>query len=70
MLGHWFDILIIVFVGLLVFGPKRMIEMGSQLGKMVRELRESTRDLNFKICSRTTSRRSSLRTAYTASAAT
>ncbi len=47
MFGHWFEILIVVSVGLLVFGPKRMIEMGSQLGKMVRELRESTRDLNF-----------------------
>ena len=47
MFGHWFEILGVVFVGLLVFGPKRMIEMGSQLGKMVRDLRESTRDINF-----------------------
>ncbi len=47
MFGHWFEILAVLFVGLLVFGPKRMIEMGSQLGKMVRELRESTRDINF-----------------------
>ncbi len=47
MLGHWFDILIVLIVGLLVFGPKRVIEIGSQVGKMVRELRESTRDLNF-----------------------
>ena len=47
MFGHWFEILAVVFVGLLVFGPKRMLEMGSQVGKMVRELRESTRDLNF-----------------------
>jgi TatA/E family protein of Tat protein translocase len=48
MFGHWFEILIVLGIGLLVFGPKRMIEIGSQVGKMVRELRESTRDLNFK----------------------
>jgi Sec-independent protein translocase protein TatA len=47
MFGHWFEILAVLFIGLLVFGPKRMIEMGSQVGKMVRELRESTRNLNF-----------------------
>ena len=47
MFGHWFEILLVVFIGLLVFGPKRMIEMGSQVGRMVRDLRESTRDLKF-----------------------
>ena len=47
MLGHLPEILVVVLVGLLVFGPKRVIEMGSQLGKVVRELRESTKDLRW-----------------------
>jgi TatA/E family protein of Tat protein translocase len=46
-LSHLPEILFICFVGLLIFGPKRMISMGSALGKAVRELRESTKDLNW-----------------------
>ena len=47
MLGHWFEILIICGVALVVFGPRRMIEMGSSLGRALREFRESTKDLNW-----------------------
>jgi sec-independent protein translocase protein TatA len=47
MFGHIPELLIILVVALLVFGPKRMIEMGSKLGSAVRELRESTKDLNW-----------------------
>jgi TatA/E family protein of Tat protein translocase len=46
-LGHLPEILLICFVGLLIFGPKRMIDMGAALGRAVRELRESTKDLNW-----------------------
>ena len=47
MFGHLPEILIVCFVGLLIFGPKRMIDMGTALGKALRELRESTKDLNW-----------------------
>lgn len=43
--GHLPEILILLLIALLVFGPKRMIEMGSQLGKAFRELREATKDI-------------------------
>jgi sec-independent protein translocase protein TatA len=43
--GHLPEILVILVVGLLVFGPKRMIEMGSSLGKAFRELRDSVKDI-------------------------
>ena len=46
-LGHLPEILLVCFIGLLIFGPKRMIDMGSALGKAVRELRESTKDMNW-----------------------
>jgi TatA/E family protein of Tat protein translocase len=46
-MGHWFEILIILALALLVFGPKRMIEMGSSLGKAFRELRNAAKDMDW-----------------------
>jgi sec-independent protein translocase protein TatA len=43
--GHLPEVLILLLIALLVFGPKRMIEMGAQLGKAFRELREATKDI-------------------------
>jgi TatA/E family protein of Tat protein translocase len=43
--GHLPEILILLVIALLVFGPKRMIEMGSSLGKAFRDLRESVKDI-------------------------
>jgi TatA/E family protein of Tat protein translocase len=45
--GHIFDIFILLFIALLVFGPKRMIDMGSSFGKAFRELRDATKDMNW-----------------------
>ncbi len=47
MFGHWFEILILLGLALLVFGPKRLIEMGSQLGRGFRELQSSLKDVNL-----------------------
>jgi sec-independent protein translocase protein TatA len=44
-IGHLPELLIVLVIGLLVFGPKRMIEMGSTIGKTLRELRESVKDI-------------------------
>jgi sec-independent protein translocase protein TatA len=46
-MGHWVEILAILVLALLVFGPKRMVDMGSSLGKAFREFRDSTKDINF-----------------------
>jgi len=46
-MGHWLEIIVLLALALLVFGPKRMVSMGSSLGKAFREFRESTKDLNF-----------------------
>jgi sec-independent protein translocase protein TatA len=46
-MGHWFEILIILALALLVFGPKRMIEMGSSLGKAFRELRDAAKEMDW-----------------------
>jgi len=46
-MSHWLEIIGLLLLALLVFGPKRMVEMGSSLGKMFKEFRESTKDLNL-----------------------
>lgn len=46
-MGHWLQIIGLLLLALLVFGPKRMVEMGSSLGKAFKEFRNSTKDLNF-----------------------
>lgn len=46
-MGHWFEILVILALALLVFGPKRMIEMGSSLGKAFRELRNAAKEMDW-----------------------
>ena len=38
-------ILIIVLVALLVFGPRKLPEMGRSMGKMISEFRNGTRDI-------------------------
>jgi Sec-independent protein translocase protein TatA len=45
--GHFWELLLVCMLGLLFLGPKRMIEMGSALGRALRELREATKDLNL-----------------------
>ena len=47
MFGHWAQILLLLVIGLLVFGPKRVIEMGSSFGKAFREFREATRGMSW-----------------------
>lgn len=42
---HWYDLLGIVVLGLIVFGPKKLPEMGSSLGKTIREFQKSMREV-------------------------
>lgn len=47
MFGHLPEIIFLAAIGLLVFGPKRVIEMGSSLGKALREFQQATKDMNL-----------------------
>src|SRR6266853_1875987 len=38
---HWTELLIISMVALLIFGPKRLPEMGSAIGKTYKEFKKS-----------------------------
>lgn len=42
-LGHW-EIIIILAVVLLLFGPKRLPDLGRSIGKTIREFRRATAD--------------------------
>lgn len=42
---HWYDLLGIVVLGLIVFGPKKLPEMGSSLGKTIREFQKSMKEV-------------------------
>jgi sec-independent protein translocase protein TatA len=44
-IGPW-EILILLLVVLLVFGPKRLPEFGRSLGKGMREFKSSLRDIS------------------------
>jgi sec-independent protein translocase protein TatA len=42
MLGfHWPELIVVLVVALLIFGPKRLPEMGNALGKTIQEFRKS-----------------------------
>lgn len=44
---HLFDVLILLVLALLVFGPTKMIAMGSDLGRAVRQLRQATKGMSL-----------------------
>ncbi len=43
--SHWFDLLPLVLLALLVFGPKRLPEMGAAIGKTIKEFQKSMREV-------------------------
>ena len=45
--GHTFELIIVLIIGLLIFGPKRVIEMGAAAGRLLRELRDAMKDMNW-----------------------
>ncbi|HZT96667.1 MAG TPA: twin-arginine translocase TatA/TatE family subunit [Chloroflexota bacterium] len=41
---HWWELLIILAIALLIFGPGRLGDVGGALGKSIREFRKSTHE--------------------------
>jgi sec-independent protein translocase protein TatA len=42
---HGLDLIVILVVALLIFGPKRLPEMGSAIGKSIKEFRKGVAEL-------------------------
>ena len=50
MLGsHWFYIVILLVVVLIIFGPGRLPELGGAVGKAMREFRKATSELTNEV---------------------
>ena len=47
MFGHMTEVLGLLVLGLIIFGPKRMIELGGQLGRTLRELQSAMKDMSW-----------------------
>jgi len=43
---HWTDLIIVAFIALLIFGPKRLPEIGSAMGRTYREFRKSLGEMS------------------------
>ena len=42
---HWYDLAILAVIALLFFGPKRLPEMGSAIGKTIKEFQKSMKEI-------------------------
>src|SRR2546429_5202984 len=42
---HGFDLIVILIIALLIFGPKKLPEMGSAVGKSIKEFRKGMNEL-------------------------
>ncbi len=42
---HGFDIIIVLAIALLIFGPKKLPEIGSAIGKSIKEYRKSMKEI-------------------------
>ena len=50
MLGnHWLWIVVLLVIVLIIFGPGRLPELGSGLGKAMREFRKATTELTNEV---------------------
>jgi len=50
--GHLWELVLVLLLALLVFGPKRLPEIGGSLGKGIKEFRKGTSDLGDSVMNR------------------
>jgi sec-independent protein translocase protein TatA len=43
--GHGLELIVVIVIALLVFGPKRLPEMGSAIGKSIKEFKSGMNEL-------------------------
>jgi len=48
-LGHWYVLIIILAIVLIVYGPGKLPEVGGAIGKAMREFRKASTDLTEDI---------------------
>ena len=50
--GHLWELVVVLIIALIVFGPKRLPEIGSALGRGLHEFRKATSELQERLTSR------------------
>jgi len=45
---HWYELIPLVLIALLIFGPKKLPELGSSIGKTIKEFQKSMREVTEK----------------------
>ena len=48
-LGHWYVLVIILAIVLIVYGPGKLPEVGGAIGKAMREFRKATSELTNEV---------------------
>lgn len=48
-LGHWYVLVIVLAIVLIVYGPGKLPEVGGAIGKAMREFRKASTDLQDEI---------------------
>jgi sec-independent protein translocase protein TatA len=43
--AHWYDLLPLILLALLIFGPKRLPDMGASIGKTIKEFQKSMHEV-------------------------
>lgn len=51
MFSHWPYLILFLVIALIIFGPKRLPELGEGLGKAIREFRKATSDMGNSLSS-------------------
>ncbi len=54
LFGHWYILLIVLAIVLIVYGPGKLPEVGGAIGKAMREFRKASTDLQEEIQRSTT----------------
>lgn len=49
MFAHWWELGIVLLLALVVFGPKRLPEIGQSMGKGIREFKKATTEPEERI---------------------
>ena len=45
---HWWELIPLLLIGILIFGPKKLPELGSSVGKTIKEFQKSMREVTQK----------------------
>jgi len=45
---HWWELIPLLLIGILIFGPKKLPELGSSVGKTIKEFQKSMREVTEK----------------------